>query len=482
MKLRWYIFKKRVMRVAVIIILAVTTASAGGSRSATVLDTVHAENVLRMITFVGPTTYFTNNKGPSGFEFRLAKAFADHLGVRLEITFIDDLDAIFNAVGGPRGHFAGAGLTVTEGRETRVRFSRPYNSVKQTLVYRRSTKKPKSIADVIGGNLVVVANSSHHERLRQLSAAYPALQWQALRDTEMLELMQLVHLGQADYAVVDSTAFAIDRSIYPKARAAFDLTDEQDIAWAFPKHSDNTLLKAANRFLGIYQENGHLKRLKDRFFGHIDEFSVSNSLVFMERIHHRLGKYEDIFKNIAQTFHMDWRLLAAMAYQESHWNPRAVSPTGVRGMMMLTRQTAAELNIENRLDVEQSIRGGAEYFQNIHQRIPDDIAEPDRTWFALAAYNVGLGHLEDARVLTERHGDDPHLWHDVSRYLPLLQQRKYYRTLKYGFARGREPVQYVQNIRHYRTVLQWYATHRQNPSDETERSYQIFNGDLALPL
>ena len=152
---------------------------------------------------------------------------------------------------------------------------------------------------------------------------------------------------------------------------------------------------------------------------------------------------------------MDWQLLAAVDYQESHWNPVAESPTGVRGMMMLTLPTARELGVDNRLDVTQSLRGGARYLKDIRRRLPDDIYEPDRTWLALAAYNIGMGHLEDARVITDRQGGDPHLWQDVMERLPLLQKRQFFETTRYGYARGVEAATYVQNIRHYYSILQW---------------------------
>jgi len=158
---------------------------------------------------------------------------------------------------------------------------------------------------------------------------------------------------------------------------------------------------------------------------------------------------------------IDWRLLAAIGYQESHWNPRARSPTGVRGIMMLTQSTMRHLGLKNRLDPRQSIIGGARYIAMMKRRIPDRIPEPDRTWMALAAYNVGFGHLEDARILAQRDGANPDKWVDVKKYLPRLSRRKWYRRTKHGYARGGEPVRYVENIRSYYDILVWY-TERDN--------------------
>ena len=148
-----------------------------------------------------------------------------------------------------------------------------------------------------------------------------------------------------------------------------------------------------------------------------------------------------------------------MGYQESHWRANAVSPTGVRGLMMLTHATAKQLGVRDRTNPKQSILGGARYLQSLIRRLPERISGEDRLWLAIASYNVGMGHVEDARVLTERQGSNPNLWHQVKRRLPLLRQKRYYRTLKYGYARGNEPVTYVDNIRYYYDMLTWYEQH-----------------------
>lgn len=449
--------KRRLYRFGLILALLWFCLILSTSRSVTTLESVLDQGVLRVITMFGPTTYFHDAKGDNGFEYLLAKQFAKQLNVQLEIHVMDDLGSIFNAVGGPKGHFAAAGLTATKERQQVVRFTKPYTTARQTLVYRLGHRRPKNLNDLNGGRLVVLRHSSHIERLQKLKAdSYPDLQWEVLADSEMLELMQMVHDGEADYAVVDSSAFAVNRSLYPRARQAFDISDAQPIAWVFPAHGDGSLLKAANRFLTSYAASGELQELQNRFFGHTDNFSVGGSQLFRHRIKSRLGDFEALFKKTAEQYQMDWQLLAAIAYQESHWNPRAKSPTGVRGLMMLTLNTAKEVGVSNRLDPEQSLRGGTEYLLQVKKRIPKDIVEPDRTWLALAAYNIGYGHLEDARVLTERHGDDPDRWQDIRKYLPLLQQKKYYSTVRHGFARGREPVKYVQNIRHFHSILRWH--------------------------
>jgi len=200
--------------------------------------------------------------------------------------------------------------------------------------------------------------------------------------------------------------------------------------------------------------------------------SVGGSQLFVQRLNSRLPRFETLFKTVASEFDLDWPLLAAIAYQESHWNPKAVSPTGVRGLMMLTQDTAKEMGVSNRIDPEQSLRGGTRYFLKTRDRIPQDITDPDRTWMALAAYNVGLGHLEDARVLTDRAGKDPDLWEDVREFLPLLQRKKYYSTVRHGYARGGEPVQYVANVRKYTAIISAHAAEKTRRDDKESEPEQ----------
>jgi membrane-bound lytic murein transglycosylase MltF len=175
--------------------------------------------------------------------------------------------------------------------------------------------------------------------------------------------------------------------------------------------------------------------------------------MFYKHLRTRFPDYQEHFQNAAEKYNLPWKLLASQAYQESHWNRRAKSPTGVRGIMMLTRRTAASLGIRNRLDPEKSIYGGARFLARMQQRIPASVQMPDRRFFALAAYNVGLGHMEDARGLAIRIKKNPDRWQDMTEVLPLLSNKKYYRTLRYGQARGFEPVIYVRRIRAYQVLF-----------------------------
>jgi membrane-bound lytic murein transglycosylase F len=258
---------------------------------------------------------------------------------------------------------------------------------------------------------------------------------------------------------VDSSAFRVSRYFYPEARAAFDLSEPQPLGWALKfDELDDSLVEAVDEFFHLAETRQLIARIDKRYFRPRKEFDYVGVRTFLEHVDIRLPKYKDIFREAAANIGMDWRLLAAIGYQESHWNPVAVSPTGVKGIMMLTQDTARMMGVADREDPRDSILGGARYLNRVKNKIPTRIPEPDRTWFALAAYNIGFGHLEDARIITEMQDGDPDVWADVRTSLPLLTQKKWYSRVKRGYARGYAPVHYVDNVRSYYEALMWLTS------------------------
>ena len=411
---------------------------------------------LVVVTRNGPATYYQDKSGPAGFEYALSEMFAQELGLALRMEVRHSIADLLHSVRRGQADFAAAGLSVTDRRREEFEFSVPYDQVQAQVIYVSGTAKPRKVEDLIDAKLVVLANSSHEERLEQLQNDYPELTWQAIDDAEPPDLLDMLNNGAATFAMIDSQEFIANHIFFPKLRVGFSFPNEIELAWLFADGSDNDALRSrANAFLERIRADGSLDMLKEQHFGHAWGVTQVDSQTFSRRVRNRLPRYADMIREVADEYQLDWHLLAAIAYQESHWNPYARSPTGVRGMMMLTSNTAQEMKVENRLDPLQSLRGGARYLKKIKRRLPEDIGEPDRTWFALAAYNIGRGHLEDARVITERQGGDPHLWVDVRERLPLLQKSRYYRNTRYGYARGSEPVTYVKNIRHYHSILAW---------------------------
>ena len=446
------------------------------------LEKVQQSGTITMVSRNGPTTYYEGPEGMTGFEYVLAKAFADHLGVELVIRDEENLGLLLNSLNSTDTDFAAAGLSVTEQREFKVNFAPSYLSVTQKLVYRSGQSKPRKIEDLYGKNLVVIGNSSHEENLRNLKRSYPELKWSVRYDLEMVELMEMVHLGEIDHTIIDSNAYEVNSTIFPRARVAFDISEPEKIAWAFPKDNDASLLREAERFFQDVNTSRLIEDAREKFYGHVGILDYGDSILFARRLETRLPKWREQLMAAAEETNLDWQLLAALSYQESHWNPRAVSHTGVRGFMMLTRTTAKEVNVENRLDPEQSIQGGARYFRRIYDRIPDRIGDPDRTWLALAAYNIGFGHLEDARILTEHHGGNPDKWSDVRENMLLLTKRKYYKYTKHGYARGWEAVEYVKNIRNFYSIIAWHEKASQQQlamNNDDEADYADFSSSVT---
>lgn len=429
---------------------------------------------LKVITRNGSTTYYEDKSGPTGFEYELAKLFADSQNLDLEISSAQSLDEIFDNLNNGSIDIAAAGLTITPERQEKWLFSPAYLHIKQQLIYNRKLQnKPQNIDDVIGKKLTVIANSSHVEILEQLKKDHPELKWHAAPDVETIDLLDMLNSGEIDYSIIDSNEFIANRGFYPQIRSALELGKESELAWALPKNADNQQrLAQLQVFFKTITADGTLQQLEERFYSHVKHIGIISTNTFAKSVTKKLPQYEKLIKEVAQQHNMDWRLLAAISYQESHWNPHAKSPTGVRGMMMLTRTTAKEMKITNRIDARQSLHGGAGYFKKIFKKMPKSIKEPDRTWFTLAAYNIGLAHIKDVRRLTKKLGGNPDKWADVKNHLPLLQKRRWYRQTRHGFARGQEAFTYVQNIRHFFNYLEWLdLSHNRRPPPKNMEQY-----------
>ncbi len=434
---------------------------AGGCSSE--LDRVRERGEIRVLTQNSPITYYEDRSGPTGFEYALAERFAAYLGVRLEIQVMRNSNQVMRGLTLREGDIGASALNVTAERRREVMFGPPYMGVSPELVYRTGGLKPDSLADLGAGRLVVLRGSSHAERLRELALTTPDLKWEERDDLAVIDLLKMVQDSEIDFTVVNSNELAVNQAFFPYVRPAFSLAPQVDIAWAVRRSMDSSLLTEIQHFFERLQESGELDALIELHFAHVDQLNYVGARTFILHLRKRLPRYEEWFRLAAEQFGFDWRLLAAVGYQESHWNPKAVSPTGVRGLMMLTRITAAEMGVKNRLDPRESIFGGADYLSRIRERLPEEIIEPDRTWMALAAYNVGYGHLQDAWKITRQQGGDPHVWSEVMQRLPLLQKKQWYSKTRHGYARGYEPVHYVQNIRRYYDVLVWMRPLKDQP-------------------
>ncbi len=419
------------------------------------VEQIKDNNQLIVVTRNSPTSYYEDADGPAGLEYEMVKMFADELGVELTLLIPDSFNDLLEQLASNSVHIAAAGLTITQDREKIYRFGPSYQTISEQLVYNVANRRPRNLSQLSGGTLEVVANSSHAEHLKYLKKDFPGLSWKENEELESEDLLQMVSDNIIEYTIADSNELALTQRFMINLRAAFDISEPQRLAWALPKTGDNSLFLEVQKFFKKIKANGELTRLLERAYGHVEDFDYVGTKIFMRHIETRLPRYRGFFEKAAAEHDMDWRLLAAMGYQESHWDAEAVSPTGVRGIMMLTLKTASDMKVKSRLDPEQSISGGAKYFKKTYLRMDKNIPEPDRTWMAMAAYNVGYYHLQDARMITRKLKKNPNRWIDVKQALPLLAKRKWYKQTRYGFARGWEPVQYVENIRSYYDILKW---------------------------
>ena len=416
------------------------------------IDKIRERGELVVLTRNAPTTYYEERDGLAGIEYEMAVDFANYLGVQPRFEVLDSVSAIFDALREGKGDMAAAGLTRTAERNRSYRFGPSYQKVEQQVVCRRNGTLPSGIMDLGGLNIQVIAGSSYVERLGRLKSKYPGLHWTTTETVDTEQLLEQVWSRRIDCTVADSNIVAINRRYFPELVVAFNLTESEPLAWVMSRDS-RKLNFAIRDWFKSFRAKGKLDRLLERYYGYIDLFNYVDIRAFNRNTNGLLPRYRSLFETAASRYDIPWTLLAAQAYQESLWDPAATSPTGVRGLMMLTQRTAEGLGVMDRLDPEQSIMGGAKYLSGLYNRIDEIIPEPDRTWMALAAYNVGIGHIRDAQALAVQLEKNPHLWNDLKTVLPLLAQKRYYRNLRHGYARGREPVRYVQRIRHFHDLL-----------------------------
>ncbi len=424
------------------------------------IASVRESRELVVVTHNGPSTYYVNGQNEfAGLEYDLAKLFAQELGpdVKLKVIVVDNITQVIPTLLKGRAHFAAANLSITHLRQHLVRFGTPYQDVQQQVIYNKERgDAPLATSDLVGKHVAVPASTSYAERLAGVSEVLPNLHWDEVRNAGSEELLEQVADGTLDNTIADSPLVSMVQNYYPNLGIGFDFGLPDKLAWAFPKTGDEWLYQQSEKFFARIQKDGTLHNLLDRYYGHSERLAAVDVTGFLNSMRSTLPKYQPLFKKAQELTGIDWRLLAALSYQESHWDTFATSPTNVRGIMMLTERTADLLGVTNRLDPGQSISAGARYIVTLKDTIPERIPEPDRTWMALASYNIGQSHLEDARILAQRMKLNPDAWADLKKTLPLLNQYQFFSSVKNGFAHGGAPVIFVESVQTYYDILRKY--------------------------
>jgi membrane-bound lytic murein transglycosylase F len=408
---------------------------------------------LVVVTTNGPATWYEDSQGrAAGFEFDLVTLFAKEAGLEADFKVVESREKAEKAVTERQAHIAASLLPLHFDLPGGSAWGPPYHSAQVQLVYRASDPKPKDLADLAGRRVAAIADPFTEAALAAPLRDAPAIaRWPA--DVTVEELLEAIGAGRIDAAVVDSARFTVARKHFPQVEVAFDIGKPTQYAWRVGGTDQKILLDRMKGFFARIQKDGTLKRLADRHFAHAARISAVDAGTLIERINTILPGLKPHFLEAEAVSGYDWRLIAAIGYQESHWDALATSPTGVRGLMMLTEDTADRVRVKDRLDARESILGGARYLRLVADILPPRIEEPDRTFLALAAYNLGIGHLEDARILAQRRGLSPDRWQDVRLALPALADPAQYGGLKHGFARGHEAMQFVDNVRNYEDIL-----------------------------
>lgn len=411
------------------------------------LQRILQEGVIKVGTRYGQTTYQHGAGGAQGFDYELITGFAAYLRVKVEIAPRYTLEELLSALAKQDIDIIATEVSVTHQQTSAFRFGPSYQDISQRLVLLQGSPQPAALTD-LAGNLVVEADSLSAEMLHSQIPQHSALHLQQTTEQDSEELLAMVSKGLIDYTVVGSNILPMIQQRFANLTVGLSLTGRQPIAWLLYPAEDDSLLAALVEYFGIIHNDGTFAALHDKYFSQAHLFNHVDTREFIKLVRTTLPKYQSWFESYADD--IDWRLLAAMSFQESRWNVTSAS-----NMMMLDPNMAKHLAGTSPMGPEQSIRIGAHHFTELMRQIPDRIATQDKIWLTMAAYHIGLGHLQDARILTQKQGGNPDLWIDVKQRLPLLQNKKTYKTTRYGYARGSEAVTYVDNVRRYYDTLVW---------------------------
>ena len=416
----------------------------------TVLEKVKESGEITVLTRNNAHCYYTYRDSPMGFEYDLAKAFSEYLGVKLKVI-TPAWEELIEAVSSGEGDFIAASLTITPSREQLVDFSHEYLTIQQQAIVHANNYQIGKLEDLQGKTVHVRRGTSYEERLNELKGDGLNINIELHEDMPTEELIRMVAEKEIEVTVADSNIAFLNRRYYPDVRIAFPIEEPQSLGWAVRK-GETALQKEIDKFFKKIKKDGTFAKTYERYYANVEIFDYVDLKKYHRRLETRLPRYEKIIKKASKTFGFDWRLIAAMVYQESHFNPRARSFTGVRGMMQLTLETAEEMGISNRLDPVQSIVGGVKYLKKLYERY-DGAKDPGRVLITLASYNVGHGHIMDAQKIARQRNLDPNRWSSLEEILPLLRYPQYYKKTKNGYCRGTEAVRYVNRILTYYDIL-----------------------------
>lgn len=423
----------------------------------TTLKKIKKGGVLNVVLLNSPSTYYIGSDGPKGFEYDLLDAYSKHLGVKLNIITANTTKEAIELSQNSDIHITSAALSKTKEREKKFNFGPSYFEAQEQVVCNKAMlsngRFPKNVDNLSNLKIVVGEDTSYSETIEQLKIDGFDINATYTSEYSTEELISQVDSNEIDCTIVDSNIYALNQRYFQNIALAFDISSRTQQAWVLAQDLKE-LKEDMYSWLNSFNQSGDMASLKDHYYSYVLFSDYYDTVMFGERIKTRLPSYEKYFLEASLKYGIPFSVLAALSYQESHWNPNARSYTGVRGLMMLTQDTADHLGVHDRVDPKQSIFGGAKHLSQMTKIVPNEVMEEDRLKFALVAYNIGEGHVFDAQKLAQQIGLNQNSWTDLKKVLPLLSQKKHYKTLKHGYARGSEAVKYVDAIYDYINILQ----------------------------
>ena len=428
----------------------------GCSKESSKLKQIKSNGILRIALVADPPHYFPSKVKERGYDFELVSHYATSIDVELEIIKTNTSDEIIFLLNQGKVDIGILGSS-PEFDQKNIKNVVTYNNSKWYVIGNRANRQlPKSI-DSIEPNTMIVANGSNASFiLHSIEEDYSSLLWDELKNTNVRSILERINENHSKISIISEDIYVYYQYLFPETKKIFVLPIKYPSRWLVKNNNNLSFLYSINSFFNKYKQNGKLEKIGKTYYEHLNAFDYVDIRYYLKRIDKKLPKYKKYFVEAAKNSALDARIIAAVSYQESHWNRKARSPTGVRGMMMLTLDTAKRVGVKNRLNAKQSIFGGAKYLKILYESLSNTIKEPDRLWFTLAAYNIGLGHVEDARTITKSQGDNPNSWIDVEKHIPKLSQKKWHKKTKYGFARGHESIEFVRRVRRYYDILCLY--------------------------
>ncbi len=436
------------------------------------LDSIRTRGKLIAVTDFNSTNYFIYKGEPMGFHFELLKAFSDNIGIDLEIISENQLDKAFEMLQTGKADLMAIGLTVNSSRKSSIQFTEAIDETRQVLVQRKPRNWRSLTADAVDKKVIrnqldlakktiyVQAGSSHVERLASLASELGDSINIVEVPYESEKLIQNVAEGLIDYTVCDENIALVNATYYRDIDVSTPVSFPQYIAWGVRKEHSELLLKELNRWITSFKMTGSYALLYAKYFRNTRSSIIVRSDYYALNTG-KVSRYDDMIRKYSGRIDWDWRLLASLICQESHFDPDVESGAGAFGLMQIMPLTGVNFGIDITSSPESNMKAGIEYINWLHSvfdpKIPD---EKERLNFILAAYNAGPGHVLDAMKLAEKNGMDPLIWDgNVAVWLLKKSEPKYYNdaVVKSGYFRGTESVAFVSQVidryEHYKNII-----------------------------